>query len=81
MILAGVFAWSLNYDQFLFITIAALAAITGTFGDLLESKIKRTAEVKDSGSLMPGHGGFLDRFDSLLLATPFVWLFVQLLVE
>lgn len=81
MILAGVFAWSLNYDKFLFITIAALVAITGTFGDLLESKIKRTAEVKDSGSLMPGHGGFLDRFDSLLLATPFVWIFIQLLVK
>lgn len=81
MILAGVFAWSLNYDKFLFITIAALVAITGTFGDLLESKIKRTAEVKDSGSLMPGHGGFLDRFDSLLLATPIVWIFIQLLVK
>ena len=62
------------------IIIAAIAAITGTIGDLLESKLKRMAEVKDSGSLMPGHGGFLDRFDSLLLATPFVWVFVKLLV-
>jgi phosphatidate cytidylyltransferase len=58
--------------------IAAIAAITGTFGDLLESKLKRTAGVKDSGSIMPGHGGFLDRFDSLLLATPGVWLYFQL---
>ena len=57
--------------------IAAIAAIIGTLGDLLESKLKRLANVKDSGSLMPGHGGFLDRFDSLLLATPFVWLFLQ----
>jgi phosphatidate cytidylyltransferase len=57
--------------------ITAIAAITGTFGDLLESKLKRMANVKDSGSLMPGHGGFLDRFDSLLPATPFVWLYVQ----
>jgi phosphatidate cytidylyltransferase len=61
--------------------VAAVAAIFGTFGDLLESKLKRLAGVKDSGSLMPGHGGFLDRFDSLLLATPFVWLYVQLFMK
>jgi phosphatidate cytidylyltransferase len=63
------------------VIITLIAAITGTFGDLLESKLKRMANVKDSGSIMPGHGGFLDRFDSLLLATPFVWLYVQLLMK
>ncbi len=56
--------------------IAAIAAITGTVGDLLQSKLKRLADVKDSGRIMPGHGGFLDRFDSLLFATPFIWLYI-----
>ncbi len=58
--------------------IAGVSAIAGTFGDLFESKLKRMASVKDSGALMPGHGGFLDRFDSLLLATPAVWIYLYL---
>jgi phosphatidate cytidylyltransferase len=61
--------------------IAGIAAIAGTFGDLLESKLKRMAGVKDSGTLMPGHGGFLDRFDSLLLATPAVWVYVRVFMH
>ena len=61
--------------------IAAIASIAGTFGDLLESKLKRMADIKDSGHLMPGHGGFLDRFDSLLVATPFVWLYVMWIIS
>jgi phosphatidate cytidylyltransferase len=56
----------------------AIASIAGTFGDIFESRLKRMAGVKDSGHIMPGHGGFLDRFDSLLLATPLVWLYVYL---
>lgn len=58
----------------LFLTVSAIAAVIGTAGDLLESKIKRLAGVKDSGHFMPGHGGFLDRFDSLILAVPFAWI-------
>lgn len=70
-----------SLNTYFWIGLTSIAAITGTFGDLLESKLKRLAGVKDSGSLMPGHGGFLDRFDSLLLATPFVWVYVQWFVK
>jgi phosphatidate cytidylyltransferase len=66
-----------NYHWYV---IAAIGALVGTLGDLLESKLKRLANVKDSGSFMPGHGGFLDRFDSLILATPFVWLYLRLVL-
>lgn len=74
--------WFVFGESFAFWIILALTvAITGTFGDLIESKLKRMAGVKDSGSIMPGHGGFLDRFDSLLLATPFVWIYVMLFLK
>ncbi|HEU4472793.1 MAG TPA: phosphatidate cytidylyltransferase [Flavisolibacter sp.] len=59
--------------------MAGLAAISGTYGDLFESKLKRMAGVKDSGSIMPGHGGFLDRFDSVLFAIVPVWLYASFL--
>ena len=63
--------WKANYEVFV---IALVCAIGGTIGDLVESRLKRLANIKDSGSFMPGHGGFLDRFDSILFAAPMVWL-------
>ena len=69
------------FNKAVYFIIAAICAVFGTLGDLFESKLKRTANVKDSGSIMPGHGGFLDRFDSLLVAMPFVWLYVKLFLN
>jgi len=80
-LVAGLIAWEFDFDIETIIIIAAVSSIAGTFGDLLEYKLKRMAEVKDSGNIMPGHGGFLDRFDSLLLAIPAVWLYVFLFMR
>jgi len=58
--------------------ISAIIVIVGTYGDLVESMLKRSLDIKDSGSVIPGHGGFLDRFDGLLIAMPFVATFLNL---
>ena len=79
-LIAWAIAWQFDFNIKKMVVIALVSSIAGTFGDLFESKLKRMAGVKDSGSFMPGHGGFLDRFDSLLFAIPFVWLFLKLMV-
>ena len=61
------------------LAISVIVAVFGTLGDLVESMLKRMAGVKDSGSIMPGHGGVLDRFDSLFFATPFVFCYLAIM--
>lgn len=63
----------------IWMTIALIIGVFGTIGDLIESKFKRAAGVKDSGVIMPGHGGILDRLDSVIFVAPIIFLFYQIL--
>ncbi len=68
-----------NKSILIWLIIAAIVGVIGTIGDLIESKFKRIAGVKDSGRIMPGHGGVLDRLDSVIFAAPFIFLFYKIL--
>jgi phosphatidate cytidylyltransferase len=67
---------TLNFNYWLILAI--IVSVLGTIGDLIESKFKRQAGVKDSGVIMPGHGGLLDRLDSIIFASPFIYLFLRI---
>lgn len=68
-----------NTSILIWTIIALIVSIFGTIGDLIESKFKRIAGIKDSGSIMPGHGGILDRLDSVIFVAPIIFLFYQIL--
>lgn len=76
-------AWGLSFifrqlDASQWMILAVIVVVTGTLGDLVESMLKRSLGIKDSGNILPGHGGILDRFDAVLLSVPFVFVYLAL---
>lgn len=82
-ILAFIFAWVIamyftSLATWEWMVIASIIIVGGIYGDLVESLLKRSIEIKDSGDALPGHGGFLDRFDGLLISAPFIVAFLEI---
>jgi phosphatidate cytidylyltransferase len=82
-ILALTVAWLISgwlgvINNWEWMIVSVIISVSGTYGDLVESMLKRSIGVKDSGTIMPGHGGFLDRFDSAIISFPLVLLFISL---
>jgi phosphatidate cytidylyltransferase len=74
----GMSFFFLSYSVIEWLIIGVIIIVGGTFGDLVESLLKRSIEIKDSGSALPGHGGFLDRFDGLLISAPFIVAYLEI---
>lgn len=84
LVAALALAWTLHYfwglySLFTWMSISFLITVFGTLGDLVESLFKRSIDTKDSGSILPGHGGVLDRFDGLFLSAPMVFIYLHLM--
>ena len=73
-------AWLLGANLWLWAGMSAIIAVTGVAGDFVESLFKRSVDMKDSGTMLPGHGGWLDRFDALLISTPFVFAYLIIML-
>lgn len=73
----GISFYFTELELWKWVVISILTVVAGTYGDLVESLFKRSMDIKDSGKKLPGHGGFLDRFDGLLLSVPFIVIFLK----
>lgn len=81
LVMAAIWAQFLDFIPLHhWLILSVISVVAGIYGDLVESLLKRNTGVKDSGSILPGHGGVLDRFDSIMLATPFAFVYLKLIL-